>query len=384
MLLVYLQLFTVSLALTMGIHPWTWIGEWMCKIPGLGDAGVCECNNEVDEKMHTCWINETLFRAQAAGFVVFVAVGLMAVSGCSDSAAHSWPALKFMLVLCFAVVFTLVPNGVFNFYADFANIMSTIFIAAQAILLIDFGYTWNETWMGNSVEARRRDIVSHGGYRNWKVGILVASALLFLGSLTMCIMLWVNFDHGAWVVIIAVLMSVGLGFVSILDSVKHGNLLTSCVVFAYASWLSFEALLAHPDNTNQRPTFLKWFGIGIAFVSLVAAAFGTGLGFNKATETLVEFGSAQEAGAAAPTPEAVEDGEVVHRAAPQDEGGPFDKRGFLIDSAIHAAAVLYITVEIAPRHSLTAFTCRTLGMILALCLYGWTLAAPLILSGRSF
>lgn len=376
MLLVYLQAFIVALALLVAIHPWTWIGSWLCKVPGLDDVGVCQCDAD-----HGCWRYQMIYRVQCSGFLVFTGIALMAVSGCSDGAAHGFPVLKFMLVPLLATGFLFVPNNVFEFYGNFANVVSTLFIAAQAILLIDFGYTWNETWMGNSIDARRRDIASHGGYKNWQTGILVASAALFLGSLAADIILLVKFKHGWWVVMVSLVMSLVWGFVSILERIAHGNLLTSCVVMGYAVWLTTEALFARPGNQHIRPLLLQWIGLAIASISLVSAAFGEGLGVNKKKEAL----------AADDTAAAVEEGENPDEVAQPpanigsaDDAGPFDKRDFITQSTIHATAVLYITVEIAPISSWVAFTFRTSGLIATFLLYGWTLVAPYMLKNRHF
>ena len=109
---------------------------------------------------------------------------------------------------------------------------------------------------------------------------------------------------------------------------------------------------------------------------MTAACFGTGLGFNKQVSPLAAEGV--EAGEAAVARTSGDQADV------NAEGGQFNKTEFLCHAAIHATCVLYITVEIAPRESGSAFTCRTLGMILAMLLYGWTLAAPLILKHREF
>jgi hypothetical protein len=385
MLLVYLQIFVASLALILAIHPRSW-WNWLCQIPGFGSVGVCACMEDT-----ACWMDEMMYRALGAGWVVFVATALLAVSGCADAAAHKAPALKFILVLLLTVAFFFVPNAVFHgFYANLANVLCTLFIAAQSILLIDFGYTWNESWMGKSLEARRRDIRSHGGYKNWQTGILICSAALLLGSLGICIALWVCFDQGWWLVLLTLVLGVGCGIASISENLQskgsQGNLLTSCVVLAYAVWLCYEALLSQPNSNVRRSVFLKWVGLGIAALSLFSSAFGDGLGLQKKPDALVasetEAAETGAAGAAGATGSAQPEGNTG--AADADEGGPFDKQDFILQATIHSTAVLYVTVELAPKEGTLAFTFRTIGLILALLLYAWTLLAPVLLKNRSF
>lgn len=317
-------------------------------------------------------MSQMIYRVEMAGCLVYLIVLLLCVSGCSDTAAHGFAVAKFLAIPILFIVFLFIPNQVFNVYGDIANILASIFVIAQALLLIDLGYTANEKIMSQHTSLHARNLQQNN---TWKIVILVLSGLLFVGSLTGSILLFV-FYKDIWIVIVALVLALVFGVLSVTCAwCPHGNILTSCIVMAYSIWLSYEALLTINDG-SVRPTFIKWIGLAIAALSLFGTAFGNGLGLNggdsEALAAQARVDAATEEGAA-PTGDA-------------DEGGPFNKTDFIIQSAIHAACAMYITTELASDQykSVIAFTFRSIDVIGALLLFGFTLFAPKLFPDRSF
>jgi len=306
---------------------------------------------------------------------VFLFVLLLCVSGCSDTAAHGYAVAKFMMVPVLILAFLFVPNQFFNFYGNVANILSSVFVIVQALLLVDVGYTINDKIMSQHTSTHARNLREDP---TWKIVILVISAILCLGSVIGSILLFVDFNQGLWIVVVALLLSIGFGVLSVTCAwCPHGNILTSCIVMAYSIWLAYEALLSVNDGASV-PTFIKWIGMAIAAFSLFGSAFGNGLGLNSgAAEPMIAQPSTDaakaEEGTAAPTSE----GEA-------GEGGPFNKMDFIMQSSIHAFCALYITTELAPFQSWLAFTFRSIDVIGALLLFGFTLFAPKMFPDRQF
>lgn len=379
MLLVWLQVFTTILALVCSAHPWTWIGYWFCWIPGFDKVGPCYCDDgvDVDSLGHNeqCWMEQMIYRVEFSGCCVFLFVLLLCVSGCSDTAAHGYAVAKFMMVPVLILAFLFVPNQFFNFYGNVANILSSVFVIVQALLLVDVGYTINDKIMSQHTSTHARNLREDP---TWKIVILVISAILCLGSVIGSILLFVDFNQGLWIVVVALLLSIGFGVLSVTCAwCPHGNILTSCIVMAYSIWLAYEALLSVNDGASV-PTFIKWIGMAIAAFSLFGSAFGNGLGLNSgAAEPMIAQPSTDaakaEEGTAAPTSE----GEA-------GEGGPFNKMDFIMQSSIHAFCALYITTELAPFQSWLAFTFRSIDVIGALLLFGFTLFAPKMFPDRQF
>jgi len=154
MLLVWLQVFTTFLALVCSAHPWTWIGYWFCSIPGFGKVGPCYCDDSLPNNVHNeeCWMEQMIYRAEFSGCCVFLFVLLLCVSGCSDTAAHGYAVAKFMMVPVLILAFLFVPNQFFNLYGNVANILASIFVIVQALLLVDVGYTINEKIMSQHTQ----------------------------------------------------------------------------------------------------------------------------------------------------------------------------------------------------------------------------------------
>lgn len=316
-------------------------------------------------------MEQMIYRAEFAGCCVFLFVLLLCISGCSDTAAHGFAVAKFMAVPIIILAFLFVPNPVFNFYGNASNILSSIFVIVQALLLVDVGYTINEKIMDQHTSTHRRNLREDP---TWKIVILVISALLFLGSIIGSIFLFMDFNQSLWIVVVALVLSLLFGVLSVTCAwCPHGNILTSCIVMAYSIWLAYEALLS-VNLGASRPTFIKWVGMAIAAFSLFGTAFGNGLGLNGGGEA-----EAMAARVAADAEGAAPSGD-----AGAAEGGPFNKMDFIMQSFVHAACVLYITTELAPFQSWVAFTFRSLNVIGALLLFGFTLFAPKIFPDRAF
>jgi hypothetical protein len=322
-------------------------------------------------------MEQMIYRAEFSGCCVFLFVLLLCVSGCSDTAAHGYAVAKFMMVPVLIVAFLFVPNEVFNFYGNAANILSSIFVIAQALLLVDVGYTINEKIMSQHTAAHRRSLREDP---TWKIVILVVSAILFLGSIIGSIFLLLDFHQSSWIVVVALVLSIGFGVLSVTCAwCPHGNILTSCIVMAYSIWLAYEALLSVNDDAT-RPTFIKWVGLAIAAFSLFGTAFGNGLGLNGAAAEPAAPMIAQPSDDAAKA----EEGAAPTSGGGAGEGGPFNKMDFIIQSSVHAACALYVTTELAPFQSWLAFTFRSINVIGALLLFGFTLFAPKLFPDRQF
>jgi len=387
--LVWLQVFTAMLAALAAATPTQWL-PWTCdklNTVGLGGVGVCECKGA---EQNQCWSNELVYRAEASGFIVFIALLAMTVSGCGHGASRSYAVAKFMAVFVLGLIFLFLPNAVFDAFGTFATSASAIFLIAQAVLLIDFAYSWNEVWYGNALSARRRE-AGQRGYRLWIGGVIGASAILFIASISCSIYFFATFSSttGRTINAVAMIIAVILLLFSIADVCEHGALLTSCVVMAYTAWLVCETLAAMPDG--QGPTLPPWLGLSICAVSLAASTQGVGFG-GSPSGTMHQAGGAREAALMerGDAPAADSAGQVAATppappSEPQQEGvSSSNIKDFAIQSIIHAAAALYVASLLAPTAGKVTFVLHATSLFIALVLYGWSLIAPKVLTGRNF
>lgn len=391
--LLWLQVFTAAVAWIASSTAGKWL-PWSCgKLGaiGLDDLGVCECQGGGDEL--TCWSDQLVYRAEAAGVVVFCALCLMAVSGCAEGAAKSYAVAKFMVVLLLGVVSLFLPNSIFNAFGTLATSASAIYLVVQAVLLIDFGYSWNELWYSNALEAQRRNI-NRRGYKAWTGGLMAASAVLFIASVALSICLFLASSDAAarGVNLAAMITALLLLVVSILDWCEHGALLTSAVVMAYAVLLVSEALAVLPEGRSVRsPT---WVGMAVCCVSLLSLARGSGSSASSAAPrpseqqhpagaALVEVESGGGAGGEGRSGADGTSGADATAAAPEGEQGGVG-RSFATHCGVHGAAALYVAASLAPRAGTFTFAAHVAAVFASLLLYGWSLVAPKILTGRNF
>lgn len=67
-----------------------------------------------------------------------------------------------MTIACLVFISLFLPNELWTAFGSWATALSAIFLVAQSIVLIDFGYTWNETWYKYALEARSRQAGAKG------------------------------------------------------------------------------------------------------------------------------------------------------------------------------------------------------------------------------
>jgi hypothetical protein len=274
-----------------------------------------------------------------------------------------------------------------TFFGNLAGVLSAIYLVAQMVIVIDFGYTWNDVWYAKS---RQRLMEQPGGAAMlrtadrghgpglpatpWTYGIMISSALLFLAALVVAIILCVNFNAGGAIAIVIVtfVVTLVLLYISITEWCEVGNLLASCVVLLYSMWLAYEALAVMPETSTKLLPW--WFSLVICAASLVAFAYGTS---SKATP---EEGQARDLETTLPTGEAEGENAAEHDDVPEGMNtGDFTKQ-----CLIHASAAVYIASCWAPSRNSGNFAARVIALVLSLAMYGWTLIAPKVLKNRQF
>mmetsp|Transcript_48267 Transcript_48267/g.140737 ORF Transcript_48267/g.140737 Transcript_48267/m.140737 type:complete len:408 (+) Transcript_48267:91-1314(+) len=365
-LLLWLQFFAALLTLLVSIDPKGWL-SWPCD--KIGDVGICECRSDSD--VTSCYISHLAFRVEGAAVVLFTFLLLLACSGCSQGAAGSYVVMRFFMILLLGFAFLFVPNKIFSVFGEVASGMSALFIVAQAVLVIDFAYKWNETWYAYSLAALRQSPGS-GQARTWQ-GIILAAAGVLL-SCVLVVSLWlfvaVPSTETNAVLIPSLVVGVALLLVSITDWCEHGALLTSTVVMAYSMWLVVEALTGAP-NLDFSPKGLRIVELAACLVTLFALAGGASSARAVLTHASEGVSPARlEAGH-----HSTEDGEVAAGT---------NGWAFAMQCAVHAAAALYICSAVALSKSAVTFGLRIAAVVASLALYGWSLVAPKVLTGRSF
>jgi len=147
----------------------------------------------------------------------------------------------------------------------------------QILLLIDFAYTWNETWLTYGEDS------DDDGISGWRLGIVLSSLALYALSVAGWVLLFLNIgdscDGEKTLISITILLCVALSAVSCSKVAPHGTLLTSAVVTIYCTFLCFSALSSNPNGdcnpigNSDCSVFSLIVGMIVAGVSMASSAF---------------------------------------------------------------------------------------------------------------
>jgi len=366
-LLLWLQVVAALIGVFMSLDPASWL-DGPCGY--IQSVGICQCSGDSND--NDCYGNQLIYRAEMSVFVIFIMLLILCLAGAGKQAGRDCPIGKFLVLFLLILVSLFLPNSMFSVFGSFAGVASAIYLMAQTILLMDFGYSWNSAWDANAHTCERE--LNLAGKKRWRVATLVASGCLFLLSIVELALLMTNFDSGSaqFIVVSAFILAIVLLAVSITEWCEHGALLTSCVVLAYIMWLSYEALsklpLAKGGIENVLPT---WVGLLVCAMSLMAFTICTS-SFNVSSSPDQQALAEQGVGiSAAP-------------AAADDDSAALDVSDFAVQCAVQACAAIYIASSLAPSREERTFVARTVAVFLSLALYGWTLVAPKVLSNRDF
>lgn len=187
--------------------------------------------------------------------------------------------LKAFTLLALVITTLFIKNDAMEAYREVARYLSFIFLLLQILLLIDFGYSWNETWL------RYDEACESESCWGWRAAIIGSSASLYILSLVIWVLLYMNFGHDGCpaqqaLISVTLVLTVALTIVSCTKIAPHGTLLTSAVVTAYCSYLCYSALASHPDqscnplianNSNSWSDMLV--GLLVAAVSMAGTAW---------------------------------------------------------------------------------------------------------------
>lgn len=160
-----------------------------------------------------------------------------------------WP-LKLPLLLAVIVGCFFIPNEFFTYYAWVAIIGAGLFILIQLVLLIDFAYSWSESWV-----SKWQDDTEGGEERIYLYGLLSVTGLLFLIALLFDILMYTLFCRdGCWwnslLITANLIMCLFLSVMSILPRVQEFNpragLLQASIFSVYCTYYVYSAILSEP------------------------------------------------------------------------------------------------------------------------------------------
>ncbi|KAM8867386.1 serine incorporator 3 isoform 1-T1 [Synchiropus picturatus] len=167
---------------------------------------------------------------------------------------------KFALLVGITVGAFYIPNGPFiNTWFMVGSGGAFLFILIQLVLLLDFAYSWNESWV---------DRMESGDSLGWYAALLSVTVLNYILSIAAFGLLFIFYSLPEACSInkffITINMSVCLvaSFISVLPKVQesqpHSGLLQSSVITLYTMYLTWSAMSNEPDG-ECKPNLLSIF-----------------------------------------------------------------------------------------------------------------------------
>lgn len=284
--------------------------------------------------------------------------------------------LKWILFIALICVAFYIPNDFYLGWGYVELIAGALFIVCQIIVLIDFAYNWNESWVAKETNF-------------WNVLIVVCSIMLFLVGLGLCIAMYILFHRGG-INILFITLTLIFGFFYTIGSIRalHGALLPSAIVFSYTAYLTWSAITSEPnktynplfdeDGSGSNPIQLI-FGLGFAAISLFYTAFSTGSSTSafslqrksSSTDYSLDGGDEEE-----DYREECKAYFIYHLVS-------FLAAGYM--AMIFTGWEIHGTSEDAnPNQNWGSVWVKMAGQWLCVLLYSWTLVAPYVLRNREF
>jgi len=226
-------------------------GSAVSNVPRVGqyliDCWNGGCDGFGNEDLQAeCRGNSGALRASFSSSLFFF---LAALGACCKPTANreAWFA-KYVLWLFLACGTVFIPNEPLftTIYVWIARVGSMLFLIMQQIILIELAYNWNESWVLRSEEAEMEEL---GSGKKWLGAILASCGLMFTGSLTVIVLLFVYFkgcpENEAFISI-TLIMSVIITAAQLFS--EEGSLLASAVITAYATYLALTAVTKNPNG----------------------------------------------------------------------------------------------------------------------------------------
>lgn len=287
----------------------------------------------------------------------------------------------------------------------FARVVSIFFLLLQLVLLVDFAYSWNESWTSDE--------------RPWGKAVIVVSLLMLLGSLAWFIVDIFIFAHGAChLQKFFIASTFALTFLTTGLSVSNwvgegGGLLPASVVTLYSYWLLFSALTSDPSECNTVSSRSREFAPLIIGLLLTACSVAYA-SWSVATNTKLFSGSPDQehenlnsdAATSEQPADKSESSKDVELASAEDdeEDEPVDSANSLekarLSSRFHllmACASMYIVMIMSawgnestsdgntdPTLDRANMWIKMASQWACIGIYVWTLVAPVVCANREF
>ena len=208
---------------------------------------------------------QAVYRISLGAFAFFAAMSLLLVDVRDRSDPRdkmiqhgNWTLKAFAWVTCLIAPFFLSAHSAFiACYVWFARVASGLFLAAQSVILLDFAFLWNASWLRNSERASERG--DEKAATGWIAGLVLGTVTLYGGAAALFAFLyrWYVPDAtkcatNAWLISVVVVCVVACAAASAHPAAaeRGASVLPAAVVAAYCAYLTHAALASEPQTKS--------------------------------------------------------------------------------------------------------------------------------------
>ncbi|XP_012876112.1 PREDICTED: serine incorporator 2 isoform X1 [Dipodomys ordii] len=351
--------------------------------------------------------------ATAAFFFLFTLLMVCVRSSRDPRAAiqNGFWFFKFLVLVGIAVGAFYIPDGSFSkiwFY--FGVVGSFLFILIQLILLVDFAHSWNQRWLGKAEECDSR---------GWYAGLFFFTFLFYALSVAAIALMFIYYTkpgtchEGKIFVSLNLTFCVCVSIIAVLPKVQeaqpNSGLLQASVVTLYTMFVTWSALSNVPDQKcnphlpgpqsnktlPEGPAYYEtqWWDapsiVGLVIFILCTLFIGLRSSDHRQVNSLMQTEECPEATQQQQQQQVVA---CKGQAFDNEQDGVTYSYSFfhfcLVLASLHVMMTLtnwYSPSETRKMISTwTAVWVKICASWAGLCLYLWTLVAPLLLPNRDF
>lgn len=327
------------------------------------------------------------------------------VSSGADWRAHIqdgfWP-IKFLALVGITVGAFFIPNSFFVVYGWIMVIGAAFFILIQLMLLIEFAYSWNESWL-----LKMEDEEMEGG-STWYYMLLGSTVLMLCSAIAFTGVMYAFFcksgcSLNSFYVTMNLLVGLILCVLSLHPKVREGRpssgLLQSAVVMLYSTYLVYSAIMSEPQDkcspfnwSDKTKATSLIMGATFTIVGVVYSTVRTA----SSSEELLGGSSGGGDIEKAPLVSGASEGADADHEVEDDEAGStsYSYTHFHISFALGAMYICMLLTNwmtlsknpedpIVDRGEISVWA-KIISSWLTLLLYGWTLLAPAIFPDREW
>jgi len=373
--------------------------------------------------------------ALAAFFFLFMVIMINVKSSKDPRAAiqNGFWLFKFLALIGIAVGAAFIPHGPFDkAWMVFGMIGGFLFILIQLVLLVDFAHSWNERWLDNFEESQNK---------GWYAGLMFFTLFFFGGAIALVVVFYIYYASGdcelhKFFISFNLILCIIITVMSVLPKVQEANprsgLLQSSLITLYVFYLTWSAMTNNPrhecnpsianitgislgDGNSSALTAIDWpsaVSLAIFLIAVLYASIRTASNSNLGKLTLASSENVHLKDQVEFSEEAL----VLGDRAEEDMGEAEAGRQHVWDNEEEGVAYsysffhfmfmlasLYIMMTLTHWYKPESQSDTTAdgkpSMLIVnepsmwvkissswvcILLYGWTLIAPIVLSGRDF